>query len=207
MKLPLFSTVLAASLLMVAAAPGAAVDTGSQGPQVLAVDPQGTPTFVQGDLGTLEGSNRRLAAVNFLQGYVVRTLGAAGTEELIPTKVQRDDVGRLHVRVSQKIQGIPVVGAELIVHARRGNSQVYAVNGRFVPDKGLVTEPKLASAEALEISLAESGFEVLSLPSETDLVYVIGSDGHAHMAWRTLVEYVGDEGYALDWIFSSSETG
>lgn len=207
MKLTITGIALAALVLIFAAPVAQAAGGAPLDSEVLATDLQGNPTFIQGSLGVLVERNRRVAAVDFLQGMVVDTFGAAGTEELIATGVRRDRLGTFHVRVSQKIAGLPVVGAELIVHARQGSGQVYAVNGRFVADKGLPREADVPAADALSISLAQEDFEVGSVLSDTDLVYVLGSDDQPHLAWRTLVEYNSAEGYAVDWIFSSAKTG
>jgi vibriolysin len=133
MKAPITGIVLAALVLALAAPPVGAAGDAPLDSQVLAVDLQGNPTFIKGELGVLVERNRRVAAVNFLKTLVVDSFGAAGTEELVATKVTRDRLGTFHVRVAQRIAGLPVVGAELIVHARQGSGEVYAVNGRGCP--------------------------------------------------------------------------
>ena len=71
--------------------------------------------------------------------------------ELRVEKVQNDDIGMSHVRFSQFYQGLPVFGAEIIVHMNgRG---ITAVNGDFVPDIDLDPQPRLTAAEADAIAL------------------------------------------------------
>jgi len=207
MKVLKIALMIGALMVATAQVPAMAASGGDLNGQILSVDIQGNPTFITGDLGVLTERNRRVAAVDFLEGLVVDQFGAAGTEELVAYRIRRDDLGTFHVRVRQRIGGLPVIGAELIVHARQGSGEVYAVNGRFVADIGLAKEAVMDAREALDVSLFSLGIEAPKLKGGTDLVYVIGADDEVHLVWRTLVEYTGEEGYAVDWIFSDAATG
>ena len=78
-----------------------------------------------------------------------RAFGIADAADLDQRKIQGlDEVGTEHVRFQQLHRGIPVTGAELIVHLR--GAAVVAVNARVVAiDATLDTKPTIAPADAL----------------------------------------------------------
>lgn len=200
--------VAAALVLSLVAVPATAADLEQMNAEVLSRDVNDLPTFVRGELGALQGKNRRLAAMDYVQALLPKSFGALGTERMVATSIQRDALGTFHVRLRQEIAGLPVIGGELIVHARQGSGEVYAINGRFIPDRGLDREARLAAGDAVPFALnALNIVGNVKLRSGADLVYVVGSDDNAHLAWRTLVEYDGPEGWAVDYIFASATTG
>lgn len=197
--------------LVVGALP--ALAAGSERPtdeRVLSRDARGVPTFMVGDLGTLEaGIAKRDAAVHFLQSLVGDSFDAAGTEGLVARNVKRDDLGQVHIRINQQINGLPVIGAELIVHADRKTNKVFAVNGKFIPDSGdLAKEPSVDAAVAIKQALNDAGIIGGDLLTDVDLTYVLDGRGEkAHLAYRALIEYVNDEGLQRDWVFADATTG
>src|SRR5512140_1449504 len=60
-----------------------------------------------GDLGQ--------AAQAFLRQNA-RQFQGTGREDFVVTNVQRDELGQIHVRTQEMINGMPVVGAEMVVH-------------------------------------------------------------------------------------------
>jgi vibriolysin len=176
--------------------------------QILGRDALGVPTFVAGNLGALdEVEDPGPAAVRFLQQLAREELLATGGEALQVRRVARDELGYVHVRIDQRIHGLPVVGAELIVHADALTGEVYAVNGRFVPGRGLAVKPALDAVEALELAAAEAEIVGLAL-DEPELVYALDAAGQARLAWRNRVEYKDGEGLAqIDDLFADAVTG
>ena len=68
--------------------------------------------------------------------------------------VQVEDSGRQHVRMQQLVNGIPVYGAEVILHLK--NDQVYLFNGRYFPEETLnTTAPNLTEGGALAIAMED----------------------------------------------------
>ncbi|MBP6702290.1 MAG: M4 family metallopeptidase, partial [Vicinamibacteria bacterium] len=74
--------------------------------------------------------------------------GLRGRGSVEVTSVQKDELGIEHVRMQQRVSGVPVTGGELILHMK-GN-RVLAANGKTAPglDDFLVI-PAVASNEAL----------------------------------------------------------
>jgi hypothetical protein len=91
-------------------------------------------------------------------------------------KVSRDGIGQTHVRLHQFYRGVPVFGAQLVVHM--DELGIRGVNGNFIPGIAVETAARLSEAEAANIAwntLARAvGGEGLAL-ERTDLaVYRIG---------------------------------
>ena len=117
---------------------------------VSAVD--GTPTFIRGELGfiaPMPSSNTHStglrntqsearvmsSAKTLLQDLVIEKFDADGNEDLVATRLRQDDLGTLHVRFDQYIDGLKVIGANLVLHSDAATGAVYAVNGNFVSAK------------------------------------------------------------------------
>jgi bacillolysin len=96
------------------------------------------------------GSDASARASDFLRRYG-RAFGAPAAAEFARYRdVERDSLGTEHVRMQQMFHGIPVVGAEMIVHLR--GSRVIAANGKTLSSlAGIVTEPAIGQARALEV--------------------------------------------------------
>jgi bacillolysin len=102
-----------------------------------------------------------------------------------------------HMRFVQKIHGMVVEGASLIVHSDP-DGNVFAVNGELVDDSTVPSaEPAIDSATAVAVALAESRVpsEFHGQCGEPSLTIVRGlDDGEAHLAWTCIVRYdVPDE--------------
>lgn len=65
-----------------------------------------------------------------------------------------DRSGNRHVRTSQTYRGVPVAGAEAVVHINDQN-QVYRITGTYLPDLVLEVEPSISASDALEIGLRD----------------------------------------------------
>ena len=71
------------------------------------------------------------------------------TEAFAITDIQEDDLGQQHVRMQQFYQGIPVYGAEIILHLH--NNQVQRFNGRSLPSPNLSSiEPAITQIAATQ---------------------------------------------------------
>ncbi|HEX8408931.1 MAG TPA: M4 family metallopeptidase [Thermoanaerobaculia bacterium] len=169
-------------------------------------DANGVPTFVTGELGQLGAGATNKAAADFLKGQR-GLLGGAGTEDFEAIGSTKDNFGHTHVRLQQRLRGLPVYGAEYIVHAD-GNGNVYAINGRFAPDRDLPRNPAVNGWSALERSASQAGIENGRWSDvKASLVYVATEKGSAYLAWRATVEYVDAEGEQRDIIYADAITG
>lgn len=112
-----------------------------------------TPSLIEGQfrVETRDGSPVAVA-----RGYVQKMASTLGlknpSEELSVLKViARDEVGNSHVRFQQKIGGLPVFGAEMIVHMK--GDTVYFVNGNFLPSQKLSTHPVVGGLDATGLAM------------------------------------------------------
>lgn len=161
------------------------------------------PTFVTGALGTIDpGSPTKLrdSSLSALNTVLRERFGASGDEEMLISKVSRDNRDKLHIRFKQKFNGLPVAGAGMVLHAHADGS-VFAVNGDFIPSEELPRAPVLSAVEAF----AKAGFQVIG--TQTVLSYVLGSDGRGHLAWKGTHEYTNDAGPQRDILFVDTTTG
>ena len=77
---------------------------------------------------------------------------AAAASELRLHRVDQDTLGQQHVRLRQFFAGIPVFGAEVVVHM--DGEGITAVNGHFVPEVRVTPEPAVAPEAATASALA-----------------------------------------------------
>lgn len=168
-----------------------------------------SPGFVRGDFGTLarldDAAALRASARDVLEGLLVREFRASGKERVVPGRIMTDELGAVHVRFSQEINGLKVAGAGLVLHAH-ADGTVFAVNGEFLRAEGLPVQPVLDAETALEFALGTAGIRG-DLVSEPELTYVRADDGRGHLAWQATVEYVDAVGPQRDVVFASTETG
>jgi vibriolysin len=182
---------------------------GAVGGKVLDRAVDGTPRILGGDLGTLDGmSTGDKAALGesargVLQDLLARDFGAAGNEEMVAAKVVTDELGAVHVRFTQELNGLPVAGAAMVLHAH-ADGKVFGVNGEFVRGGDLPVTPSLDAETAIGLALGKSLVQRLAGP---DLTYVLGSDGRGYLAWQVTVGYRNEQGPQRDLVFADAETG
>jgi thermolysin len=76
--------------------------------------------------------------------------------ELKAMRVDRDELAMTHVRLQQHVRGVPVRGAELMVHYDAAGS-LRTVDARYVPGlDALDTTPAISDARAVEAALAHA---------------------------------------------------
>ncbi|QDO82645.1 peptidase M4 family protein [Shewanella psychropiezotolerans] len=200
------STRLNSSVMLILCAMFAAMLTSSADAQDEVTD-QGKanrPTVASGDLGSVNASSKatlHASAKSALQLVLSDKFGADGSEEITVTKVIEDKVGGHHIRFEQKLNGLPVAGAGMVLHADI-NGSVYSVNGDFVPGGDLPLNPDLSAVEAFGLSDLKG-----TRSGKPELSYVLGSDGNGHLAWKATFEYVNEEGPQRDIVFIDTSTG
>src|SRR5690349_7512578 len=108
----------------------------------------GGAEFIKGRLGKLGAGRLDVAAKHFLE-QKKNLLNAAGSESFEPAGEFADEMGQTHIRLQERINGLPVVGAEYIVHTD-ADRNVFAMNGRFTPDRGLPREAAVDGWSAIQ---------------------------------------------------------
>ncbi|NOK16566.1 M4 family metallopeptidase [Corallococcus carmarthensis] len=130
------------------------------GAEVLGVHADGVPQFIQGSLGTagrpIPGASAWQAHA-LLEPTLLRVLPAfrLTAKDVVPQRIQRDELGHTHVRYAQTKGGLPVVNEELIIHLD-ARGQVYAVNGTARDGEPLPAPARISPEAAREAVLASA---------------------------------------------------
>jgi Zn-dependent metalloprotease len=165
----------------------------------------GGTEFIKGRLGKLGAGRLDVAAKHFIEQHK-NLLNAEGSETFEPMGQFADDMGQTHVRLQQHINGLPVVGAEFIVHTD-ADRNVFAMNGRFTPDRDLPREATLDGWSAIQRAADQMGIENGSYAAWPELMYVVNERGNSYLAWRVKVAYTSEAGEEVDYIFANARTG
>ena len=168
-------------------------------------DENGVPTFVEGELGRLVGRDTGEAARNFLRGQK-DVLQGTGTEDFEPVATVSDQFGQTHIRLQQRVNGLPVVGAEYIVHAD-STGRVFAMNGRFSPDRGLPRHAELSGWDAIERAIGQAGIQQPAYSGMPRLTYLANERGNTYLAYVVEASYVDVQGEQRDFIYADAITG
>ena len=196
-----YSSILIALLFSMVTLPGLTIAQGN-GKNFRA---DGTPAFVTGHfdgaVNAVSEAALRASAKSALQGVIIEHFGATDNEEMVVSKVFKDKAGALHVRFDQELNGLPVAGAGMVLHAH-ADGTIFAVNGDFVPGGDLPVHPDLDAITALGQAKITGTWV-----SEPELSYVLGADGHGHLAWKATYEYENDAGPQRDLVFVDTTSG
>jgi vibriolysin len=162
------------------------------------------PVWERGDnLGRISTG----ASIDAEATEIARAKVGAQIGELKAASRRVDQLGKNHIRLRQEIDGKPVFGADLVVHAE-ADGRVYLVNGRYVKPKAVAKQAKLNADQAIAAAAATLGLGDYSLLDAPELSYAVGFDGETiHLAWRTLVEYRAGDRVARDYIYADALTG
>ncbi len=184
--------------LLFAAAAMAAVDIKDR-------DRKGVPSFVTGSLGKLARTDAA-AAKDFLKAQR-ELLKMIGTEDFEALAAPPDPVTRQsHFKLRETLRGLPVVGAEYIVHAD-ADGNVFAINGRFVPDKDLPKKATVEATTALQTAVTQLGIAAPQFVQPPELLYVVTDQSDSYLAWRSSVAYRDRQGPQLDIIYADATNG
>ncbi|XHF14920.1 M4 family metallopeptidase [Archangium gephyra] len=135
----------------------------------------GVPYAVTGKLGRLSpaGTVGELRAKDELREAVVELAPVfrVSGEDLVLKRSTVDAQGNRHVRFQQTLNGLRVVGGELIVHAD-GAGNIYAVNGSARTGEQVSAAARVAPEAALQAAVAGSTARGASAQGDAKLVYV-----------------------------------
>ncbi|HKO54652.1 MAG TPA: M4 family metallopeptidase, partial [Thermoanaerobaculia bacterium] len=192
---------LAAFLFLVTTAAFAKNGAPNNGITIKDQDHKGVPTFVTGALGKLGNGQKDKAAKAFLKAQK-ELLQMAGTEDFDVVGTSTDQLGHTHVRLQETLYGLPVVGAEYLVHADAAGN-VFAMNGRFTADQG-DRYPTIDPFSALTQAASERGALSPRWESGATLVWVLNEKSAAYLAWRATISYKGVDGPEVDVIYADA---
>jgi len=193
---------LSAALLLTATLAFAKDKTESK-IQIHDSDHNGNPTFVTGDMGKLGPGSADKAAKDFLKSQK-DLLNLNGTEDFDLRSVEKDTLGQTHVKFQETMKGLPVFGAEYIVHSDAAGN-VIGMNGHVAKDDAkLPRNPTVDAVTATARAAAEAGATNWHALGSSTLTYVINEKGNVSLAWMTRIEYVNAQGPQIDKIFADA---
>ncbi|PTL81537.1 M4 family metallopeptidase [Vitiosangium sp. GDMCC 1.1324] len=135
----------------------------------------GVPYAVTGRLGRLSaaGTVGELRAKDELREVVadIAPVFRVSGEDLVLKRSSVDAQGNRHARFQQTLNGLRVVGGELIVHAD-GAGNIYAVNGSARTGEQVSSSAKVAPEAALKAAVAHSTARGASAQGDAKLVYL-----------------------------------
>ena len=162
---------------------------------------------MRGALGCLGPESLSDGLVGYLEQVGV-SLGAAGTESFSPrSALIHDERGRVHMRAQQKINGMPVVGADVIVEADERTGRVNSLIGTMAVDRSLPALPTVDQESALSIAVAQANLPTPTRRTEPELTYILDQQGQPRLAWVASFAYESDQGPEQDLVFASAIDG
>jgi thermolysin len=109
---------------------------------------------------------------------------------------KKDDLEMNHILYNQVFEGVPVFGAQAIVHVGK-NSTVKSANGKFIPGVSLKTKPNLSGkkAEAKAGEIWKKQFNGADFQVKKSTLYVLNKEllenkegGKNYLAWQIEME-------------------
>ncbi len=165
----------------------------------------GNQVSMSGDMGCVDQSNHDEGVSHYLS-LMSPAFGGEGGETFVPygEKVY-DQHGMIHTRARQHLYGLPIYGAELIVHVDAVSGRVVGVNGAAIADPGL---PSVAQIDAaLAIGQVTVAMQKVSVLTEPELVYYADQQGSAQLAWKVEIAHQSVRGPERDILFMDAAKG
>lgn len=154
---------------------------------------------VRGDLGQIpvELFNDKQFAEEATRDYrlpepVMRALDSTGNEIWRLRRWWEDEQGRRHFRMKQYINGLEVVGGEVIIHASPAGD-VETVDVQFLSSRDVPVESRTTARGALESAVRHYKTSVQTT-EDPSLCYLRTTDGRGFLVWRLTVTYTGEDG-------------
>ncbi|MCU0494345.1 MAG: hypothetical protein MUD01_22380, partial [Chloroflexaceae bacterium] len=123
-------------------------------------------------------------------------LRSAASELQLRRNEADHQLGYSHMRLDQVYQGIPVFGKQLVVHLDQ-QEQVVAVNGQFLPQLDVPTQPTISQRQAEEAALRdlhevqlepdEQASVVARVLPKTALTIYVDEQQKATLTWRVTI--------------------
>lgn len=169
---------------------------------------KGIPRFITGKLSDKAVKNSREAVEFLISKNDMFKLDKA---DYAVSKVKKDELGMQHFKTYQTSDGIPVYGAEMIIHTD-GSGNVIVLNGNVentVPDRQWSKYISISDTRAIELAEASLGLtpdaSTFTAAPESKL-YIYNYEGVWQPAYLVNLEFVSP--YAADMmIFVNAENG
>jgi vibriolysin len=177
---------------------------------VLSYTADGVPTFIVGEMAKIGAmqTDDAIAAQAALAPALPPILAPfrLKTSDLVLRKINIDEEGGRHFRYNQKLNGLDVIGGDLVVHVDVKGA-VHAVNGSA--RGGIPTTlgaSTMTEATARARIAADSRFAGLATTSSR-MVYIQTADGVVHKAYESVVEGLRGRDPARDKVYVDVDSG
>ena len=149
------------------------------GAQIVGTNDDGTPHTIQGRLGHADRPLTGFAAADVHSAIAgsmpgIASLFRLSASDLQVRKINVDEQGVSHVRYAQTMNGLPVVGEELVVHVDRSGA-IFGANGSARSGGQVSARPLVAAEAAQTAALRDTQGTGLSVTG-TRLVYIRSQD-------------------------------
>ena len=150
-------------------------------------------------------SIQKAAGLSLRHLQVVQPSLLAGVAGVAARAVEIDARGRAHTRVAQTVAGIPVFGAEAIVHLDAAGGFSGLTDG-FVRGIAVDTQPVLGKDAAIAAAIAATTKAPTRLTSAADL-QILRRNGSDFLTYRVQLDYVEAGQLARPVVFVEAKTG
>lgn len=167
-------------------------------------DLSGEPIFRAGSVAELEQA--RVLAERHLSPLADER-GLGGVHELVPDRIELDELNMADVRVQQYKDGVPVFGGQAHVHLDE-TGQLVSVYDHLVPDLDIDTVPLVDADDATQRATDHvGGWGVLTDQPKVDL-WIVRHEGQDHLAWRVqMARLDGTAATDMPVVFVDAHTG
>lgn len=160
---------------------------------------------------TAQAAQDKLARAEALsRAHLSRSLGEYGISDISDLKTKRvfeDDLLMTHTHLQQTYQGVPVFGAEAIVHLNPDGS-VFTTTDSLVKFVNVFTKPSLTQEEAIKNAISRYGCESCLTEAPTADLWILRRTGRDRLVYRVqLRREDGSDQTALPVYFVDAHTG
>jgi Zn-dependent metalloprotease len=141
------------------------------------------PLFTSGDPTSI-----RLATELGLRALQQDPALMAGVAQVNARSVEIDVLGRAHAHIAQAVDGVPVFGAEAIVHLD-AEGRLDGVTDRFARDLAVDARPAIDRSAAVSTAVAASARAPEQLTTAADL-QILRRTGKDRLTYRVQLDYV-----------------
>lgn len=153
------------------------------------------PVFVKEKFAEKRAASNASNALDYLAENENKTGLKKPKKNLKQKAIEKDALGMTHVRFNQAVNGVPVEGAEVVVHYN-AQDELVSVNGGYFPEaasRSIDTTPAVSVMKAIQTAKgAVDAPEQLEYTPESEVV-VYPFEGENHLAYKVNVNFLGDK--------------
>ena len=142
-------------------------------------------------------------AESMARSYLSAADRAHGVEDLVVRQRMLDTLGIAHIRMDQRLGGVPVFGAQTIVHVPADGNRVWMTDG-LARDVQVDTRPQLTADQAL--AFARNRMEGPVDQSAVDL-QILRHEGLDYLTWRVQIWSMSGDTPAMPVMFVDAHRG